>query len=229
MSQAPISDRVDALEAERTAGRVLIVESRAMVGLGLTALLADEGFEVIAEVRDADHALTLARQVAPDLLLVNLAGRPRGLGPVLATATAVRDMRLFVLTDVFRERTVFEALAAGATGCVAVDAPAEEIVYGIRAVLRGECFISPRIARRLARRLGLDGAPILSAGPSLSAREREVLALVARGWDNAQIGEALHLSRGTVKHHVANLFAKLEVSNRLQAAVRAIEDDLLQA
>jgi DNA-binding NarL/FixJ family response regulator len=215
-------------QVERAAGGVLVVEPRAMVGLGLAALLADEGMASVLAAPDAHTAVALGRAFAPEVVLVDLADGAVAPDTLHVLARSLPNAGLLVLVDRFGEKTAFAALAAGAIGCVAFDAPEEEILHAIRAVLRRERFVSPCIARRLALRLRLDGSPGWSQTSVLTAREREVLTLVARGCENAAIGRTLHLSPATVKHHVANVCEKLEVANRLQAAVKAVQDGLVE-
>jgi DNA-binding NarL/FixJ family response regulator len=116
------------------------------------------------------------------------------------------------------------ALAAGAFGALVEDAPAHEIVAAIRAAAEGDSVFSPPIARGVMRHLRLVGG---GRPPHLTARELEVLDLLARGWDNAQIAAALYLSLGTVKHHISSILTKLDVENRIQAAVRAVQLGLI--
>jgi DNA-binding NarL/FixJ family response regulator len=202
---------------------VLAVGCPALVGLGLDALLAAGGLVLAGAAPDVDAAIAL--EAGPDALLVDLAATGDVRDAVHRLEAVVPAARLVAWLSPFDEQATLEALAAGARCCVAVDAPAEELLAGLRAALRDGTFVSPRIARRLARRLGLAGAA--PAKVELTAREREVLALIARGHDNASVAATLHLSRATVKHHVAAVFAKLGVANRVQAAVRAARDDLV--
>jgi DNA-binding NarL/FixJ family response regulator len=136
--------------------------------------------------------------------------------------------RVLVLTVLVDDQHVIDALLAGACGYVLKDAPIEQIVEGIRAAERGESLISPRIASRLVRRLREPeqlGAPV--TGEELTPRERQVLDLLARGLDNSEIAQALYLSQHTVKNHVSTILTKLQVENRIQAAVRAVRGGLV--
>lgn len=227
MSTAAAGSPVADHKRERAGGCALVVEPRAMVGLGLAALLAGEGIGSVLAAPDARTAVALGRAVAPDVVLVDLADGAFAPDALHVLARGLPTAGLLVLVDRFGEKTAFAALAAGAGGCVAFDAPEEEILHAIRAVLRKERFVSPCIARRLALRLRLDGSP-RSHTSVLTPREREVLTLVTRGCENAEIGRRLHLSPATVKHHVANVCEKLDVANRLQAAVKAVQDGLVE-
>ena len=135
---------------------------------------------------------------------------------------------MLVLTVSSDDQHVMDALLAGACGYVLKDAPVEQIVEAIRAADRGESFISPRIARHLIRRLRepQEVEPELT-GSDLTPRELEVLDLLARGLDNSEIASALFLSQHTIKNHVSSILTKLQVENRIQAAVRAVRGGLV--
>ena len=136
--------------------------------------------------------------------------------------------RVLVLTVFVDDQHIIDALLAGACGYVLKDAPIEQIVEGIRAAARGESLISPRIATRLVRRVREPGEIVHSVpGEALTPRELEVLGLLARGLDNSEIAGALYLSQHTVKNHVSTILAKLQVENRIQAAVRAVRGGLV--
>jgi DNA-binding NarL/FixJ family response regulator len=136
--------------------------------------------------------------------------------------------RVLVLTVFVDDQHVIDALLAGACGYVLKDAPLEQIVEGIRAAERGESLISPRIASRLVRRLREPDAVEPSVtGEQLTRRELEVLELLSRGMDNSEIAHALYLSQHTVKNHVSTILMKLQVENRIQAAVRAVRGGLV--
>jgi DNA-binding NarL/FixJ family response regulator len=136
--------------------------------------------------------------------------------------------RVLVLTMMTDDEHVINALLAGACGYLLKDAPIEQIVEGILAASRGESVISPRIASRLVRRIRepQEIDPGLSAA-DMTPRELEVLELLARGLDNVEIAHALYLSQHTVKNHVSSILIKLQVENRIQAAVRAVRGGLV--
>jgi DNA-binding NarL/FixJ family response regulator len=207
---------------------LLVVNCHALVELGLSLLLQEEGFAVVGQAPDVETALALAPYVDPDLVLLD-ATRSEGVADaVRALRSGLPEVPVVVLVGRSRERLALEALGGGAAACVAGAAPVEEIVRAAHAALAGESFVSPRIARSLGRRLGLNGSPAPLAVPRLTAREREVLGLLSRGLDNARIARGLHVSPATVKHHISSILDKLEVDNRLQAAVRAVEEDLVE-
>jgi DNA-binding NarL/FixJ family response regulator len=211
-----------------TRPRVVVVARAELARLGLERALREGNADVVGSAGEPRAAPSVVEQLMPDVVLVDATahGVPHdGLRSVLRAMGVVRAV---VLAEGGDDRVALDALAAGARGCVDADAAPDEIIDAIRAVAAGETFLSPSIARPLARRLGLL-RPHGAARPLLTPRERQVLRLVARGWDNAQIGESLFVSAATIKHHLANIFKKLEVDNRVQAAVRAVEEDLLEA
>jgi DNA-binding NarL/FixJ family response regulator len=208
--------------ADRTAVRVIVVARPGLVRLGIQRLLRAGGIDVVAEVEDAGGALALAHRATADVVLVDATPRGAGADAMRALLDAVPQSTV-VLVETAGDRAVLDALAAGAHTCVAANAAPAEIIAATQASARGERFLSPR----LARRLGLPPAHATTRARELTARERQILTLVARGWDNAQIGQALYVSPATIKHHLANVFRKLEVANRVQAAVRAVTEDLV--
>jgi DNA-binding NarL/FixJ family response regulator len=172
----------------------------------------------------AVDAIRQACELRPDVVLMDL--NMPGMSGVEATqrlAAAAPHVRVLVLTVAADERHVMNALLAGACGYLLKEAPIAHIIDGIKAAARGESMISPRIANRLIRRLRepSDREAALS-GTELTSREHEVLGLLARGMGNPEIARALYLSEHTVKNHVSSILAKLQVENRIQAAVRAV-------
>lgn len=205
--------------------RVLVVDERPIVRMGVSGLVRGAGIHVVGEAQGPAAAITTARTLDPDVILMHLGA------PGMAAADAVRLLareaagaKVIVVT-VASDPELLGVLAAGASGALVDEAPADEIVAAIRAAAAGDAVFSPAIATALMRRLGLLGDGRV---PELSARELEVLALVARGWDNARIAGTLHLSTGTVKHHISSILRKLEVENRTQAAVRALQHGLIE-
>jgi DNA-binding NarL/FixJ family response regulator len=135
---------------------------------------------------------------------------------------------VLVLTVMGDDQHVIDALLAGACGYLVKDAPIDQVVEGIRAADRGESLISPRIASRLVHRLREpDNVEHSLTGDALTPRELEVLELLARGLGNSEIAQALYLSQHTVKNHVSSILLKLQVENRIQAAVRAVRGGLV--
>jgi DNA-binding NarL/FixJ family response regulator len=207
----------------------MVVDDHELFRRGIIELLQERGVDVVGEASLGADAIRQASELGPGVVLMDLS--MPGMSGIEATQrmTAAAPLaRVLVLTMMSEDDYVMNALLAGACGYLLKDAPIEHIVDGIEAAARGESVISPRIASRLVQRLreppeiepGLTGA-------DLTPRELEVLALVARGLDNAEIAQALYLSQHTVKNHVSSILIKLQVENRIQAAVRAVRGGLV--
>lgn len=209
--------------------RVLIVEDHPLFRKGLRALLRSmDDVEIVGEATSGREAQELAARQGPDVVLMDLQ-MPDGDG-LSATRAIVAERpqtHILVVTLFDDDESVFAALQAGARGYVLKDAGEEEMVQAIRAVGRGEAIFSPAIASRLIDYFaGAREALPAEAFPELTEREREVLDLIARGETNADIAERLSISVKTVQNHVSNIYAKLQVADRAQAAIRAREAGL---
>jgi DNA-binding NarL/FixJ family response regulator len=209
--------------------KVIVVDDHELFRRGLIGLLEERGIRVVGDAALAADAIKPAAEMGPGVVLMDLT--MPGMSGIEATQrlTAVAPLvRVLVLTVSADDQHVMDALLAGACGYVLKDAPVEQIIEGIRAAERGESFISPRIARHLIRRLRepQEVEPSLT-GADLTARELEVLDLLARGLDNSEIASALFLSQHTIKNHVSSILLKLQVENRIQAAVRAVRGGLV--
>lgn len=209
--------------------KVVVVDDHELFRQGVIGLLDERGIEVIGEAGLAADAIRIAREVGPCVVLMDL--RLPGMSGVEATqrlAAVAPLARVLVLTVFVDDQHIIDALLAGACGYVLKDAPIEQIVEGIRAAARGEALISPRIASRLVRRVREPGQIEQTVTvEALTPRELEVLALLAQGLDNSEIARALYLSQHTVKNHVSTILNKLQVENRIQAAVRAVRGGLV--
>jgi DNA-binding NarL/FixJ family response regulator len=209
--------------------KVLVVDDHELFRRGLTALLAERGVQIAGEAALGSDAIRQAAEMGPGVVLMDL--NMPGMSGIEATQrlTAAAPLaRVLVLTMMSDDENVMSAILAGASGYLLKDAPIDQIVEGIKATARGESLISPRIASRLVKRLREPDE--LTPGPSsekMTPRELEVLQLLARGLDNAGIARALFLSQHTVKNHVSNILFKLQVQNRIQAAVRAVRGGLV--
>ena len=213
--------------------RVLIADDHRFYREGVRALLADaRDVEVVGEAASGDEAIDRAEALQPDVVLMDL--KMPGLNGIEATRRVVGaspHVGVLVVTMYDDDDSVFAAMRAGARGYLLKDADQEDLLRAIQAVSRGEAIFSPAIARRLmgyfaALHAGGAGAAPVAPFPDLTAREREILALIAEGRNNAAIAARLSLSLKTVQNHVSNILSKLQVADRAQAIVRAREAGL---
>jgi DNA-binding NarL/FixJ family response regulator len=212
--------------------RVLLVDDHALFRSGLSALIAEEGFEVVGQASDGADGVRLARELVPDVVIMDL--NMPGMSGVEATrATAVQApaSRVVVLTVSGDETNVTDAVLAGACGYLLKDASVEDILAALRAAAAGESWISPRVAGALLERVRSGNAEAQVAEPaesgaSLSDRELQVLRLIAQGKENTEIAAELFMSPKTAKNHVSSILAKLQLQNRIQAAVYAVKRGL---
>jgi DNA-binding NarL/FixJ family response regulator len=208
--------------------RLVVADDQAVVRGGLRLIFESQpDFTVVGEAGDGSAALDVVRSLAPDVVLMDI--RMPVLDGIAATARIAKaglPTQVLILTTYGLDEYVFEALRAGAAGFLLKTEAPERLVEGVRAVHRGEALLAPEITRRLIDRYVADGALGERAQPSLAQlteREHEVLRLLARGLSNAEIADALVVSPGTVKTHVAHLLAKLGLRDRVQAVVFAYE------
>lgn len=204
--------------------RVLIVDDHPIFREGLRGTLSTAAdLEVVGECGDGREAVAAAERLQPDLVLMDL--HMPGIGGVDATrqiVTASPHITVLVLSMLADDDPVFAALRAGARGYLLKGARPEDILRAVRSVARGEAVFGPGIAERvLAYFAEAHARPQPPAFPELTAREREVLALVATGARNAEIASRLHLSPKTVRNHISNIFAKLQVADRADAIAAA--------
>jgi DNA-binding NarL/FixJ family response regulator len=208
--------------------RAVVVDDHELFRGGLIQLLQENGITVVGEAALGAPGIALTEELLPDVVLMDL--NMPGMSGVEATqriSAAAPLTRVLVLTVVADEASVMEALLAGACGYLVKDAAVVEIVQGVRAAARGESLISPRVARQLVARLRRPATLEPEADSTLTAREQEILELIARGMDNVEIAHALFLSQHTVKNYVSSILVKLQVENRIQAAVRAVRRGLV--
>ncbi len=216
-------------EAMTDRTRVLIADDHPFFRDGLRVLLeSTPDTELVGEAKDAEEAISLAADLSPDVILMDL--RMPGPGGIEATRRILAkdpEVGVLVITMVEEDDSVFAAMRAGALGYLLKGADKGETLAAIRAVARGEAVFGPGIARRLIRYF--DPPPSAQrqapsgAFPELTAREREILDLVAAGKNNAEIARTLFLSLKTIRNYVSNIFTKLQVADRAQAIVRARE------
>ena len=214
--------------------RVLLVDDHPVYLEGLAGLLAATtpltGIEVAGTAADGEQAVARAAELAPDVVVMDV--RMPGLDGIAATRRVLGthpDVGVVVLTMSEEDETVFAAMRAGARGYLLKGATRPEITNAITTVAAGGAVFGPAIARRVADFLAPRPAAGAEAFPELTAREREVLDLVAAGRANPQIAAVLHLSPKTVRNVVSSIFAKLRVADRAEAIVRAREAGLGRA
>jgi DNA-binding NarL/FixJ family response regulator len=213
--------------------RVLIADDQALVRAGFRMILeAEDDIEIVAEAADGAEAVDAAGLYTVDVALMDI--RMPNLDGIEATRRIVErsgSTHVLMLTTFDLDQYVYEALRAGASGFLLKDVPPEQLVAGIRVVADGEALLAPSITRRVIEEFARrppprDGLPPEIAG--LTAREVEVLQLVARGKSNAEIAKQLFLGETTVKTHVARILQKLDLRDRVQAVVLAYESGLVQ-
>ena len=206
--------------------RVVVVDDHPVVRSGLTGMLSvTEDISVVGEAGDGSEAVALVESTRPDVVLMDLRmPRMDGVTATGAIVSSYPSTRVLVLTTYDTDTDILHAVEAGAAGYLLKDTPHAELLNGIRAAARGETVLAPPVAARLMSRLRTPAAP---AAASPSPRELEVLAAVARGLSNAEIGRELFIGEATVKTHLQRLFAKLDVDDRTRAVTVAIERGLL--
>jgi DNA-binding NarL/FixJ family response regulator len=208
---------------------LLVVDDHPVVRDGLCAMFAREPeFEVLGEAGDGAEAVRLARQLRPDVILMDL--RMPGMDGVTAITELARNgvaTRVLVLTTYDTDSHVLPAIEAGATGYLLKDAPRSELLRAVRAAANGEAVLAPAVAAKLMNRVRSPSVRSAGAGP-LSPRELEVLELVASGTTNKQAAARLFLTEATVKTHLLNIYAKLGVSDRAAAVAEAFHRGLLK-
>lgn len=214
--------------------RVAIVDDQELVRLGLRMVLqAADGIEVVGEASDGDEAVALVESGAPDVVLMDV--RMPRMNGVEATRQVVGhrpSVRVLVLTTFDVDEYAFDAIRAGAAGFLLKDVRGAELVDAVAAVARGDAVMSPRITRALVDAYA--ATPPAHAAPDpvpvddLTERERQVVIAVARGLSNREIASELFVSETTVKSHVANILAKLNLRNRIHVVIYAYERDLVR-
>src|SRR5690349_598324 len=216
---------------ENGAIRVLVVDDHDLFRTGLASLLAMQpDIEVVAQASGGRMGIRLTDELRPDVVLMDLR-MPDVDGPRATREILDRnpDTRVLVLTVASDDRDVEAALEAGACGFIAKDTPVDSVAVAVRAAAQGVAWLSPRAAEvvlgRVRQRAG-EREPVGGAEEQLSARELDVLRLVARGMENAEIAEALAISPRTAKNHVSNILAKLGMPSRVQAAIYAVRRGL---
>jgi DNA-binding NarL/FixJ family response regulator len=211
--------------------RVLVTDDQSMVRAGFRMLLSDqEDIEVVAEASNGLEAVEKAARFGPDVVLMDIR-MPEldGLEATRRILAADGTTRILVLTTFDLDEYVYEALRAGASGFVLKDDPPEQLLAAIRTVAAGDALLSPTVTKRVIEQFTRIPRPTPPKElDELSARERDVLRLVARGLSNAEIGEELYISETTVKTHVTHVLQKLGLRDRVQIVVLAHQSGLME-
>ncbi|MEV4537651.1 response regulator transcription factor [Asanoa sp. NPDC049518] len=214
--------------------RVLLADDQPLLRTGFRLVLgAQPDLDVVGEAGDGAEAVNLARRLLPDVVLMDVRmPRMDGVAATRAIVEARLPVRVLVLTTFDLDEYVVGALRAGASGFLAKDIPADDLVTAIRTVAAGEAVVAPRILKRLLDRFAAAlPDPHETTPPALATlteREREVLVQVARGLSNAEIARKLSVSETTIKTHVGHVLTKLGLRDRVQAVVLAYESGLVR-
>ena len=207
---------------------ILVVDDHAVVREGLRAFLGlQDGFEIVGEAGDGDEALEQAERLDPDVILMDLVMPGRdGVSAMQMLNQRASRSRVIVLTSFLEDDRLLPALEAGAAGYLLKNSQPAELARAVRAAHAGEAIIDPTVAARLVH--ALSKRPAATAFDDLTTRERGVLALIAQGRSNKRIALELGISEKTVKTHVGHVLAKLDVTDRTQAAVLAVQAGLVK-
>ena len=219
--------------AEPAPIRVLVVDDQELVRLGFCVILdAADGITVVGEAANGEAAVSQVAAHAPDVVLMDI--RMPGMDGLEATRVITRGEapppKVVMLTTFDLDDYVYEALRAGASGFLLKDSPRHDLIAAVRAAAAGDALLAPSVTRRLIEafaRRPPETSPSPSQLASLTARERDVLLLLARGRSNAEIASVLFVSEATVKTHVGNLLAKLGLRDRVQAVILAYETGIV--
>ena len=207
--------------------RVVIADDQELIRAGVKSLLEGRGIQVVAQASDGLEAVDVVNHTRPDVVLMDI--RMPRLDGVEATRR-LPDHKILIVTTYELDEYVVEALRAGAAGFILKDTPPDELVDAIRIIASGESLLAPSVTRRLLAQVVRRFPSQRGAPPELSeltAREREILLLIARGYSNSEIASELFLSELTVKSHVSHLLGKLGLRDRVQAVILAYETGLV--
>jgi DNA-binding NarL/FixJ family response regulator len=210
--------------------RVLLADDQGLVRAGFRMILrAEPDIDVVGEAADGREAIERTRELKPDVVLMDI--RMPGLDGIEATRRVTgleHPARVLVVTTFDLDEYVYESLRAGASAFLLKDAPEQQLVAAVRVVADGGSLFSPSVTRRLIEEFARAASPSAPALAELTAREQEVLHLIARGRSNGEIAAELVVSEHTAKTHVASILQKLRLRNRVQAVVFAYENGLVR-
>ncbi len=211
--------------------RVLIVDDHDLFRAGLRNLLEEQGVKIVGEASSGTEAVKIVRELTPDVVVMDL--NMPGMGGVEATRhiSGIAPLtQVVMLTISDQDSDVMDAILSGACGYLLKDSSIQELIAGIQAASRGESLISPTIAAKVLQRVRATSTQpeiATTIRSELSDREIEVLKLISNGKDNAVIAAELHISPKTVKNHISNILMKLQIDNRIQAAVYAVRSGIV--
>ena len=214
--------------------RVLVADDQELVRAGLVAVLSTQNdLKVVGEAADGHQAVEVVRRHRPDVALLDI--RMPHMDGIAATQQICSDHRLatriLILTTFDLDEYVFAALRAGASGFLLKDAPRETLYTAVRTIAAGDALLAPSVTRRLIEQHLRTSEPrteMVRSLASMTDRERDVLAMLARGLNNDQIADQLHLGESTVRTHIGRIYTKIEAHDRAQAVVFAYESGLVQ-
>ncbi len=203
--------------------RLLVVDDHPVFRLGMVALLTSiEGFDVVGEASTADEAVAASAALSPQVIVMDLhLGPSSGIDATRRILDAQPTTGVLAVTMMDDDDSVFAAMRAGARGYLLKGASPHDIERAVRSVANGEVILGPQVAARAIRFLSAGQTSATVAFPELTAREREILDLVARGLDNTSVSRRLDLSPKTIRNNLSNVFTKLQVADRSQAIIRA--------
>lgn len=209
--------------------RLLLADDHTLVRQGLRNILESEpDLEIVGEAEDGQKAVELAQELLPDVVLTDIRmGQWDGVTATRRIRAAVPSAKVIVLTNYDEDELVFASIRAGASGYLLKEVQSEQLINAVRHVAQGYTLVYPSVAKRVLDEFGHPRATVPSADPfdgelsDLTARERQILRLIAHGRSNKDIGATLGITERTVKTHVSNIFAKLQLSDRTQAAIYA--------
>lgn len=219
------------MEPEERKIRILLVDDHEMVRIGLAAVLGtEEDMEVVGEAADGEEGVRLAMEYQPDVVLMDLVMEPiDGIETTRRILERLPDCKIIVLTSYVDDDKIYPALEAGAFSYLLKTSRAAEIAQAIRAAVQGRSVLEAQVAAKVMARVrrpnGRNERPLHE---QLTDREREVLLLLAEGYSNQEVADALHIGVKTVKFHVTNILDKLQVEDRTQAVIYAYKHGLVK-